>query len=86
MKKSSVEKVQLAALLKIAAGASNGWSAQHLAMGQPASISQFVRRFRIAGKDRTKKLRDVLSKSRRDSIRLLRSQRRMDRDEALARK
>ena len=62
MKKSSVEKVRLAALLKISAGASNGWLAQHLAMGQPASVSQFVRRFRLAGKDRTKEFRDVLSK------------------------
>jgi putative transposase len=62
IKKSSVEKVRLAALLKIATGASNGWLAQHLAMGQPASVSQFVRRFWLAGEDRKKEFRDVLSK------------------------
>ncbi len=30
--------------------------------GQPASVSQFVRRFRLAGEDRKKEFRDVLSK------------------------
>ncbi len=48
-KKSSPEKVQLAALLKSATSVSNGWLAERLKMGQPASVSQFVRRFHLRG-------------------------------------
>jgi hypothetical protein len=40
-RKSSPAKVQLAV--------SNGWLAGRLKMGQPASVSQFVRRFRLSG-------------------------------------
>lgn len=46
-KKSSSGKVQLAALLKSATSVSNGWLAERLEMGQPASVSQFVRGFRL---------------------------------------
>jgi putative transposase len=48
-RKSSPAKVQLAALLKAATSVSNGWLAERLKMGQPASVSQFVRRFRLSG-------------------------------------
>jgi putative transposase len=47
-KKSAPEKVKLAALLKTGTAVSNGWLAERLAMGRPASVSQFVRRFRQA--------------------------------------
>ena len=47
-RKSSPEKVQLAALLKSATSVSNGWLAERLNMGEPASVSQFVRRFRLS--------------------------------------
>ncbi|MDI1248186.1 MAG: transposase [Lacunisphaera sp.] len=50
-RKSAPEKVQLAALLKAGTAVSNGWLAQRLSMGQPASVSQFVRRFRLAKRD-----------------------------------
>src|SRR5438445_10210939 len=46
--KSAPDKVRLAAALKAGTSVSNGWLAQRLAMGQPASVSQFVRRFRLA--------------------------------------
>jgi putative transposase len=45
--KSAPEKVELAALLKSTTDVSNGWLAEHLSMGQPASVSQFVRRHRM---------------------------------------
>ena len=47
-RKSAAEKVRLAALLKAGTAASNGWLAERLGMGRPASVSQFVRRFRLA--------------------------------------
>ena len=48
VRKSAPRKVKLAALLKAGTAVSNGWLAERLAMGQPASVSQFVRRFRLA--------------------------------------
>lgn len=47
-KKSAREKVLLAAAMKLSSSASNGWLASTLEMGQPASASQFVRRFLLA--------------------------------------
>jgi len=44
-KKSSPEKVLLAAGMKQTTSVSNGWLSERLDMGQPASVSQFVRRF-----------------------------------------
>lgn len=61
-KKSAPEKAQLAALLRIGTGASNGWLAKQLTMGHPASVSQIVRRFKQAGDDRKKRFREALSK------------------------
>jgi REP element-mobilizing transposase RayT len=48
-RKSSPEKVRLAAVMKEVTDVSNGWLAKRLQMGQPASVSQFVRRFRLGG-------------------------------------
>jgi REP element-mobilizing transposase RayT len=46
---SAPDKVRLAAALKRTTSVSNGWLAERLQMGQPASVSQFVRRFVLAG-------------------------------------
>lgn len=43
--KSHPAKVRLAAALKQSTSVSNAWLAERLAMGQPASASQFVRRY-----------------------------------------
>ena len=43
-RKSAPEKVLLAAAMKRTSSVSNGWLAERLGMGQPASVSQFVRR------------------------------------------
>lgn len=50
-KKSAPEKVRLAALLKANTSVSNGWLAKRLHMGEPATVSQYVRRFRLASED-----------------------------------
>lgn len=47
-RKSAPEKVRLAALLKLSTAVSNGWLASRLGMGPPASVSQYLRRFRLA--------------------------------------
>ncbi len=47
--KSAPEKVRLAAAMKATTSVSNGWLAQRLAMGEPASVSQYVRRWKLAG-------------------------------------
>ena len=61
-KKSAVEKVQLAALLKQATSVSNGWLAERLAMGAPGSVTQFVRRWRAGGGAATRRFKAALSK------------------------
>ena len=43
-RKSAAPKVLLAAAMKQSTSVSNGWLAEHLQMGRPASVSQFVRR------------------------------------------
>ena len=43
--KSHPDKVRLAAALKQSTSVPNGWLAERLSMGQPASASQFVRRY-----------------------------------------
>lgn len=48
-RKSAPEKVLLAAVMKAATAVSNGWLNERLGMGTPASVSQFVRRFRLTG-------------------------------------
>ena len=61
-KKSSVEKVLLAAALKTTTDVSNGWLCERLGMGTPASVSQFVGRFLLAGGAQGKQFRAVMSK------------------------
>ncbi len=47
LQKSSVEKVKLAAKMKSTTSVSNGWLAERLKMGKPATVSQYVCRFRL---------------------------------------
>jgi REP element-mobilizing transposase RayT len=61
-RKSAPEKVQLAALMKATTSVSNGWLAERLQMGKPASVSQFVRRFRLSGGSETRAFKAALSK------------------------
>ena len=49
LRKSAPEKVQLAAITKAATSVSNGWLARRLHIGEPATVSQYVRRYRLAG-------------------------------------
>lgn len=60
-KKSAEEKVLLAAAMKQATSVSNGWLAERLGMGEPASASQFVRRWMLEPK-RLRKTQAILSK------------------------
>ena len=48
-RKSAAEKVLLAAAMKAGTDVSNGWLCERLGMGTSASVSQFVRRFRLDG-------------------------------------
>lgn len=47
--RSAAKKVTLAAAMKLGCSVSNGWLAQRLSMGQPASVSQYGRRHRLSG-------------------------------------
>lgn len=59
---SAPEKVSLAAVMKSATSVANGWLAEGLRMGRPASVSQFVRRFRLAGGLASQKVQRNLSR------------------------
>lgn len=59
--KSSPDKVRLAAAMKLASSVSNGWLAERLSMGKPASVSQFVRRW-LADPKRRFEIEAALSK------------------------
>ncbi len=48
-RKSAEPKVRLAAAMKAVSSVSNVWLAEGLKMGRPASVSQYVRRFRLRG-------------------------------------
>jgi putative transposase len=61
VKKSDPGKVLVAAVMKTVTDASNAWLAGRLEMGAPASVSQFVRRFRVGGSERTAKFKRVLA-------------------------
>lgn len=52
VQKSHPDKVKLAAALKRITSVSNGWLARRLRMGQPASASQFVRRYLLENRGR----------------------------------
>lgn len=60
--KSAPEKVVLAALMKAATSVSNGWLAERLQMGPAASVSQYVRRFHLAGLHETAPFKQAASK------------------------
>jgi hypothetical protein len=60
--RSAPDKVALASLMKQTTSVSNGWLAERLQMGQPASVSQYVRRFRLAGGPATRRYREALSR------------------------
>lgn len=60
--RSAPDKVALAALLKQTTSVTNAWLAERLQMGQPASVSQYVRRFRNAGGTEKRDYRGALSK------------------------
>jgi len=61
-RKSDPQKVRIAALLKATTSVTNRWLAERLQMGEPASVSQYVRRLRLAGGTETKEFREALSK------------------------
>lgn len=61
-RKSAAEKVKLAAAMRAVTTASNGWLATRLAMGQPASVSQFTRRFRLDGGQDVRDFQAALSR------------------------
>jgi len=61
-RKSAPDKVWLAAVLKTGTSVSNGWLATRLQMGAPASVSQYVRRFRLSGAAASPRFRRALSK------------------------
>lgn len=66
---SASEKVEVAAAMKQATSVSNSWLAQRLQMGQPASVSQFVRRFHLSGHVGRSEFRRALDQVRNEKIR-----------------
>ncbi|MBI5425304.1 MAG: hypothetical protein HZA32_14590 [Opitutae bacterium] len=66
---SAREKVEVAAAMKQATSVSNGWLAQRLQMGQPASVSQFVRRFHLSGHADRSEFRRALDQVRNEKSR-----------------
>ena len=61
-RRSAPEKVRLAALMKMATSVANGWLAERLMMGKPASVSQYVRRFQLAGRANERDFKRALSR------------------------
>lgn len=60
--RSAPGKVAVAALMKRTTSVSNGWLAERLQMGQPASVSQYVRRFRLAGGPEQREFKRALAR------------------------
>jgi hypothetical protein len=60
--KSAPVKVALAAAMRSTTSASNQWLAEKLQMGKAASVSQFVRPFRLAENQKTRKFKILLSR------------------------
>ena len=48
-------------VMKLGSSVSNGWLAERLQMGQTASVSQYVRRFRLARGTETRSFKAALS-------------------------
>ena len=63
-KKSDINKVILATLMKRRTSVRNAWLAQHLEMGHPTSVCQFVGRFEKSGSRELKKINKYLSTSK----------------------
>jgi len=61
-KKSASGKVLLASLMKQTSSVSNSWLAERLSMGQPASVSQFVRRMELKRGELWEKKEKILSR------------------------
>jgi len=61
-RKSAAAKVLLAVAMKAGTDVSNGWLCARLGLGTPASVSQFVRRFRPAGGTDRARFRAALSR------------------------
>lgn len=61
-RKSDGNKVALACAMRSTTTATNKWLAEQLAMGQPASVSQFVRRFRMSGQEDSRAYKVLLSR------------------------
>jgi REP element-mobilizing transposase RayT len=59
--RSAAAKVRLAAALKTATSVSNRWLTERLGMGAPASVSQYVRRFRLRGEDNERAFKRAVS-------------------------
>jgi hypothetical protein len=59
--KSAAQKVRLAAFMKTTTSVSNGWLADRLQMGPAASVSQYVRRFRLSGGFGSREFKRALS-------------------------
>ncbi|MDA0346971.1 MAG: hypothetical protein O3C20_06160, partial [Verrucomicrobia bacterium] len=60
-KKSAPDKVILASLMKARSSVSNGWLADRLGMGRPASVSQYVGRLELIKGEAWKKKERILS-------------------------
>ncbi len=64
-RKSSPDKVMLAVLMRRVTTVTNGWLAERLQMGQPASVSQFTRRFELAGGSKRREFQAALARVRK---------------------
>jgi REP element-mobilizing transposase RayT len=59
--RSATDKVTLAAVLKAATSVTNRWLAERLQMGEPASVSQYVRRLHLRGETETREFKRAVS-------------------------
>jgi len=62
VRKNAPEKVKLAAVLKAGTSVTNVWLARRLAMGEPATVSQYIRRHRLARGEQDARWQATLSK------------------------
>jgi len=65
-------KLLIAYLLKMTTDASNLWITERLGMGQPATVSQNVRRFKLAKRDEKRAARTILSRIKQCPLESLR--------------
>ena len=62
VQRSAADKVRLAVVLKTTTSVSNRWLSERLGMGAPASVSQYVRRFRLRGEGGDRAFKRALSR------------------------